>query len=237
MSRIYFHSIDGDAEVKGSGRAYFGVLIGDLALAVLQPNEYVGDRYKKILPVDSYVAVSDDRNFEHNFRLWFSVGGDEKIFAMGGKNIDTFGIALNTAYAVGSDPIKLAARIHGQCELHCYVEGSNRAWMSGIIKDGLKHKIYRAGEGWEEVITLLEKASDSPVVLSFSGGDSFPNQSVADYHNDDWYDLPESQRWEMAMVGIRGKHRLEISPDDWRDYKFSHGITAFDVVEYINKRG
>lgn len=236
MSRVYFHSIEGDEiGVRGSERGYFGCMIGNIALAVLSPSSHNMERYKKVLPADSYVALSDEREFEHDFRLWFTVGGDEKVFTMDGKRVDTFGIALNTAYVLGSDPIKLATRIHGQCELHCFVEGPNRDRMAGIIKEGLKRKIYRANQGWDQVITLLERASDSPVVLSFSGGDSFPDQSSADYHNDDWYDLPESQRWEMAIAGIRKERGLEIKPDNWNEFFFSHGITAFDVVEYVNK--
>jgi hypothetical protein len=238
VSRIYFHSIEGDEiGVRGSERAYFGGLISEIALAVLQPSSHNMERYKKVFPANSYVALSDEREFERNFRLWLRVGSDREGFSMNGKNIDTFEVALNTAYVVGSDPIKLATRIHGQCELHCFMEGPNRAWMAEIIKVGLKSKIYRANQGWEEVISLLEMTGDSPVVLSFSGGDSFPDQSSADYHNDDWYDLPDSQRWEMGMAGIRKERGLEIKPDNWNEFFFSHGITAFDVVEYINREG
>jgi hypothetical protein len=42
MSRIYFHTSNRTVEVLGSERAYMSCLTGDVALAVLRPDEYEG---------------------------------------------------------------------------------------------------------------------------------------------------------------------------------------------------
>lgn len=66
-------------------------------------------------------------------------------------------LAANTALVLGSDAVKMAARIHAQCEIHGYFEGKNRKWAADIVRKGRQAGIFRANMGWEEVIDLLEK--------------------------------------------------------------------------------
>lgn len=118
-----------------------------------------------------------------------------------GVQLDTSNVELNTALVAGSDPVRLAAKIHGWCETHCYVEGPDRKWLADIIDEGLRAGIYRRGlwwvdrpcdgpaenepdrqwsdQGWGDVLDLLRESDDGPVVLSYSVTDSFPNREVA----------------------------------------------------------
>lgn len=108
-----------------------------------------------------------------------------------GVALHTMDVGLNTALAAGSDPIKLAAKLHGYCELHAWVDGPDRAWLAGIMQEGLDIGLYRRGiwyskmpdgprdqwtpQGWEDVITLLRARDDEPVVTSYTVCDGFPN--------------------------------------------------------------
>ncbi|TDD37861.1 hypothetical protein E1287_07335 [Actinomadura sp. KC06] len=48
-----------------------------------------------------------------------------------------------------------------------------------------------------------------------------------------WAELPESERWTLAMAGLRLRSErgalLELTPDGWADYRFGHSLTAFDL--------
>jgi hypothetical protein len=231
MSRIYFHSSDGDAEVRGSERAYFSMLINNIALAILDPKLNRKRLEQIIVDKDSYVLrEKDDLHFANTFEIWFSVSMGAR-FQVNEKIADSFEIALNTAHIMGNDPIKLATRIHGQCEIYCYVEANNKNWLAEIIEKGMKTKIYRANQGWEDVISLLKSSKDSPIVLSYSVCDQFPSASAANYSDyEGWYDLSDEQKWNMGIEGIRKEHGLEMKPDNWDSFFFMNGITAFDAV-------
>jgi hypothetical protein len=115
-----------------------------------------------------------------------------------GVKLRTANIDLNTALIAGSDPVRLAAKIHGWCESHCWVEGPEREWLAGIIDQGLTAGLYRRGlwysdtpdgpkdkwssQGWEDVLTLLRSRDDEPIVLSYSVCDQFPSP----YTHPDW---------------------------------------------------
>jgi hypothetical protein len=169
-------------------------------------------------------------------------------FLLNKEVLGMFALHLNTAYFMGSDSVKLAARLHGQCELHTYVEGPNRQWLADIIKEGRSFKFYRDEMGWEGVIELLESASDGPVVTSFSVTEQFPNRYIADwnaptltdedgeeYEDDDaWYNLPEEERWQMAMKGLRQERGgLEMKPDNWKEFHFGHGLDANQLISKL----
>ncbi len=107
------------------------------------------------------------------------------IFHVAGHEMNVSNVNLNTALVAGSPPVQLAAKIHGWCESHCWVDGPDREWMAGIIDAGLTTGIYRRrlhderAQGWEDVQALLRARDDEPVVLSYSVGDGFPNRDIA----------------------------------------------------------
>jgi hypothetical protein len=231
MSRVSFHSQHGEAEVRGPERAYAGGVCNDLFAAVLGPSRFSTDeqlaQYRALFPEGHYI-----RTIEGDHRYIRSA--IETALAVGQE---FFTETLNTALIMGSDPVKLLARLHGQCEIHAYVEGPDRAWLAGIIERGRTTKVLRAEMGWEGVVALLRARDDSPVVTSYSVCERFPNGAVAGWtDNQDgegWYDLPPAEQWTRALAGIRAERGLRLMPDDWDGFYFGDGETAFDLLERV----
>jgi hypothetical protein len=104
---------------------------------------------------------------------------DREVFGWKGKPVSMGAVAGNTARRAGPDAVKLAARIHWQCEVHCWCEGGDRAWLAGVIGGGLQPGgPFAGGPGrqleWEPVVEFLRSRDDEPVVLSWSNGGQFP---------------------------------------------------------------
>lgn len=246
MSRIYFHSPTNDSEVRGSERAYAAGLINDMFISALGVSDHDFPEsphvLRNIIAPTHYCLRAEGsmfaRQLETALHVHSSMGGPTLV--MDGQPVDTFLAALNTALVMGSDAIKLGARLHGQCEIHAFVEGANRTWLADIIERGRKTGVFRAESGWESVITHLRERDDEPVVTSYSVCESFPNPQAANWKPtnvdedgeadwDAWYDLPEKTQWHMAMSGIR-KSLLEIRPEDWDTFYFGNGVTGFDLL-------
>lgn len=242
MSGVYFHTPSDTARLHGSERAYFSQFCQGLTWSILDYYvEWDMDKLLSVFPASHYVHKM---SASKTVRTAFFAGMGTEL-SLGDRMIDPFTISLNTALAIGSDAVKLAARIHGQCELHCWVSGANRQWLVGIIQQGLACGLYRQAQGWDNVLTLLGAESDSPVVLSYSVCESFPNPTVAkwtpplddesepDY--DQWYELPADEQWRLAFDGLVADKWLELSPDNWADYYFGDGYTALKLVEDLGK--
>lgn len=240
MSRIYFHSEHGESEVRGSERAYAGWLCTQLLYVSLELTHSYHDKertrkYLRLFPSDHYVHSRTDID---TVRLALGIPGDSII--IGNETVSTFQLALNTAFKMGSAPVQILARLHGQCEIHCYVEGKNRKWLSDIIERGIRIGVMRGESGWEETIELLRSHDNGAVVTSYSVKVQFPNREAAGVHmGDEWYDLPHERRWQMAMDGLRSGSMgdgLEMSPDSWDSFYFGDGKTGFDALEYVNEQ-
>lgn len=246
MSRIYFHSPSRESEVRGSERALMGHYVGDLFLMALgvSDDDYPPDRphvLRNILSPTHYAAKETGRQFANLLSVALRVGMDSEILMVDGKAVNVFSASLNTAIVIGSDPIILSARLHGQCEIHTYVEGANRGWLAGVIERGRKSGIFRSDSGWESVIEHLRERNDEPVVTSYSVCEQFPNAGVSGWKPDkvneegegDWdayYDLPSEEQWRMGMEALRAKPFMEMTPDNWRDYYFGDGETGFSLL-------
>lgn len=218
MSRVYFHSpSDGTAELRGSERAHMRLLAYDLAFACFH-TDFMRDNdplFASVPPSVGLYSSQGDR-FRQRFRTWLSVG--EGGFLVDGLNIDKDDLVLNTALAIGGDPLRLFVRLHAQCEIHTWVEGPDRAWLAGIIGEGLGTGIMRPHQGWDDVQRLLLRRDDEPVVTSFSGTDTFPSVNLAgwDEEPDDWYDVPADVQWTRAMEGLRKIKGLRLNPQRWK---------------------
>lgn len=266
MSRVYWHSLHGEAELHGSERMWLAHIVNRVAAAAWD----IGDEYSnsfehgiKIMEMlvpgrDHYLQeylekalaqerlnhvkfsaahyggdsnFDPERRFMSSLRTCLRVGELELLVA--GHRLSTSNIELNTALAVGTDVVALAAKIHGWCETHCYIEGVDREWVADIIDEGLSIGIYRQGlwydadyhqtawerrentnkkwveQGWDEVTKLLRSRNDEPVVLSYSVTDSFPDEMYAtdfvrtDEEDERWYDLSSEERWALALSGLR----------------------------------
>lgn len=250
MSRVYFHSEHGTAELRGSERAYAGVMCSDLLAAVLRVDSQE-DFSRRLSPLRRVIGgyprtAEHGAAFQRALRLYLG-GMSDGYFLVDGREHSVFSVGLNTAYVMGSDPVKLLARMHGQCEIHAYVEGPNRAWLAGIIEQGRAAGIMRAEQGWEEVAALLRERDDGPVVTSYSVCEQFPNGHVAqfEYPEDEngendweaWYELSEDERWARGIAGLRAGSMgrgLELKPDNWAAFHFNSGMNGFLVQAYAD---
>lgn len=246
MSRIYFHSQHGTVEVSGRERAWANALVSDLLLSALnlRGTSWVGDPHPMLQYAPGYVKQLSGKMQYEALVTWVRVG-DMPDNGTPVKGHDLFTVGLNTALVAGSDPIRLLARIHGQCEIHAFVEGQNRNWLAGIVEQGIEAGIMRSSSGWEETLTLLRSRNDEPVVTSYSACEQFPNSSVAkwtptrndeygDPAYDDWYELPEEESWRLALEGLRSEdHGLEMKPDNWKTFFFDDGMNGFKLMGQI----
>lgn len=240
MSRIYFHSPSDTAEVSGSERAYFSNLVAKIGSNIFDLDRDV-EWLKSLIKSEEEVWVKNGRDLA----LFFRVPPLERTYFQTPKgDVDISHLILNTAMRVGSMPVKLAAKIHAQCEIHCWVDGPNRIWLADIIEEGLEDNIFRSGMGWDSVVSLLKARADEPVVCSYSVCEQFPNSGIAgwkppedDSENYDlWYDLPDDEKWKMAMSGLKNAGGcLEISPDSLPTDGFGCMLSAFDLIAMHNE--
>ncbi|WP_433242479.1 hypothetical protein [Actinomadura nitritigenes] len=249
MSRLYFHSPSGTAELLGAGRAHAGIVVQRIGCGAVDAFHH-HERLQELINPEHDMARLDTSGEKITWAFWFDryLSDDDRswpLLAYRGHRIDGLSLLLNTAIAVGSDPVRLLARIDGQCELHCYVEGPNRAWLAGVIDEGLDSGVIRRVQryqpppgaapdpapedwpvrdiGWDGVAALLRARDDEPVVLSDSRTTGFPAP-----HGE----LPEEGRWDASMAELRARSetaRLELAPGDWARYRFDHCLTVFDL--------
>jgi hypothetical protein len=252
MSRIYFHSEHGTAQLHGSERAYMSLLCGRLLVATMEPLDLDwrdrGNPIRRLLPAGHYLLDYPAPLFVERFREWAAVSFDDPGFVYQDRQVSRSSVALNTALVLGNDPMKLLARLHGQCEIHCYVEGPHRAWLAGIMQRGRASRLYRADQGWEAVIDLLQSRDDGPVVCSYSVTEGFPDRGLVqdaglwqpaivegDEDWDAWYDLPAPDRWRLSLAALReARGGLELTPDTWADFYFNDDVTGLDLRAWID---
>jgi hypothetical protein len=251
MSCIYFHSEHGNAELRGSERAYMGCVCNDLTLGVIGDLWRAREWLLPLFPKGHYIHNErDDGYFARTLEIALKVMDKPELTLPDGRQTDFFNIAINTVLLMGSDELKLLARLHGQCEVHCYVEGENREWLADIIRRGREKEIYRESEGWEEVEAFLRQRSDCPVVCSYSVCDNFPSYAnLPDSHpvkQLDWNENSEEieeilnnisteEMWSLCMGALRSraKHGLELTPKHWDGYFFRPNINAFNLQRHV----
>ena len=246
MSAIYFHTKDcDDVFIHGAERALMSMYLNNMAYGVMQSiitPSFLDDEPPKIfrfIPPTHYLRLvqSPYRNFQDNFSAALNAGF---TFTVDDEQIDAFPLVLNTAFRIGSDVYRLMARIHGQCEVHCYVKPENFVWFGNIIQTGLGSKIFRKDMGWEDVLSLLKKTK-SPIVLSYSVCEQFPSSEIANWHDDDgdgdgWYGLSPNEQWDLGFSGLEERNKtwsLEITPDTWEGYHFGPNLSAFDLLNRV----
>lgn len=259
MSRIYFHTREEDVEdvqVLGTERHWMGALCWQITEGFLQLDRYGDDmlkRFRSMIPDGHYLKAPDlrrEQHFRDDFMTAFRVEYSGTLLAWQGRAISPWRVMLNTAVLVGSDAIKLCARLHGQCEIHAWVEGKNRAWLARIIERGLEEGVLREGHpgdskfasGWRNAIKLLRSSKKTPIVTSYSVCEQFPGVHLLSprdgepQDHDEFYEwalsnLTHEQRWDRAMVELRARRAsVELKPSDWRNYYFGDGITALDLT-------
>lgn len=240
MSRLYFHTeTEGDAELLGAERHHMAAVVSDVALAFMP---HLNDpRLAAVVLPEVWATYGTIRNE----RLWRAAinHGPASFFHRDGQPLGTFELLLNTVLSIGNDALCLFARLHAQSEIHCYVEGPDRAWMADLVDEGLKSGIYRQGVGWDKVRELLASGDAHPVVCSHSSSESFPNRYAAQWEppqndegdpdEDAWYELPNDEQWRLGLAGLRDEpgRGLQLAPERLR-YRYGHEV---DLIQLFAK--
>jgi hypothetical protein len=229
MSRIYFHTVNGEAQLYGSERAYLGGLCTDIAWSIIKPAylseldgcAWVPDAVKtRIAEREPYWSIDLDTWFRTTH---FNFGrGDTRVIFQG-ERYDGMDIALNTASAL-SDTLRLAAFIHGRCESHGFFEKAEHGFVYKLIENARTTDTFRAGQGWEDLLELL-RVAESPVVMSYSVCETYPNDvdvPVIDKQT------PE-RHWLRALDTLRKTPWLSFDGEGEDYYNFANAPTAFDI--------
>lgn len=285
MSRLYFSSPSGEAELSGAewhwlrrlaqrpGEAAWDLSTFDRAeqvMALIERDRSSGHLFDSFEKAKSPGQVwTAKREFLETLRLALRV--ETYFVPIAGIRLRTSDVELNTALVAGSDLIRLAAKLSMWADRFPFVEGPDRAWLADLIEQGLKSGMYRRtlngyDLGWPAVVEFLRSRDDEPVVVHYSVEDSFPSRSVADwtapqmpegwvpewardeqgraeweaeYHDpqeywdehtsDLWYELPEAERWERSLAGLRERRPWIRLYPDLAHYTFHLGVTVYDL--------
>lgn len=246
MSALYFHTRDeGVAELRGFEYHHLCETVREIAEGVVGLND--GGRLKSLMsPTVAQSSFRGPFDLQHlNFYRTCLSTSKRDLATFDGEDLGTFHLVLNTAMALGNDPVRLAVRIFGQGDIHAWIDGPNRAWIADIIQEGLDFGVYRQSLkgtpcGWGDVMSLLRSADDAPVVMSYSVESWFPSELLTDYVRDandesPWDDLSPQEQWDTAMAGLQSRKRadrqgLEIQPNDWKDVRFGYGLSMLDLL-------
>lgn len=228
MSQIRFHSVNKFVEVAGTERAYAALICRNIFLGLME-YENIG-KYLKFFREDhpihkDFVTAIKRNEYEliNTIKKYF--GSINTNIIVKGIEIPVWHLYLNTALRMGSNPVKLMARIHGSCEIHCFVEGENRNWLAGLIEDGIETNVLRfktnnMDNGWLNVADMLRDSDDDPVVLSYSVTDPFPN----------------GRNWDSSINSLRKESIIsdkELKPETWNTFGFAPKVWIADLWESL----
>lgn len=239
MARIYFNSPSGSADIRGVERYHAEQAVRDHMWKELGGEEQGIELLRPYLP--DFWQNMPAREIKYFLNASRSFGGG--VVTIDGYDLDLHNVALSSSMKSGSDGLRLLARLHAQCEIYCWVEGHNRAWLAHLIRAQRTDGILRKEVGWEELADFLLSRDDEPVVCSYSGSDDFPNYSLLPQNHrlkkreaagediddifDAWCRMRWTTQWKLCMQELRKlPGRLELRPDDWETYHFGDGITA-----------
>lgn len=217
--------------MSGCERAHFGNLCHRMLCASLGSiMELGGERHwlRKMIPPDHYLQRSPaGPAFERDAHT--ALRGDLfglRLQVPTGETLDPWTLGLNSTLAMGGDALKLVARLHGQCEIHAFVEGRNRAWLAGLIEQGSRDGIFRRQMGWEPLASWLRSSSAEAVVTSYSVCTSFPPFDA---------EKDAALPWSEAVDRLRADGGgLELKPEDWAwpDFHFgAYKVTGFHLED------
>jgi hypothetical protein len=219
MSRVYFSSPSGEAEILGSERAHAGCMVNDLTTSQFRTDNYQNrakNRYSRVLPSGNYLSAVREEFWMKNFATAWCVGMDRFELPHG---LTPFQIGLNTAVYCFGDAIEFMARMHATCEINGWVEGEHRAWFADIIEEGRRRNVMRPGAGWEGLIGFLRSNDEEPVVMTYSVADGFPEAylvhqaglwSPEPYPQDEWDGYTADELLELREID-------KLNWDTWYD--------------------
>lgn len=214
MSAITFESRTRSVKVSGAERANASILTNQLATDLLEPDKNK-ELILKAIPARHYLHDKSLQGASWSRNLYTALYAGAFNFEVNGNAYDTFQLVLDTASTMGDDDVIMLARIHAQCELHGFVNGENRSWMSDIISNA-SHEVFRPGYGWDQVVELLRESNEGPVVMSYSVGDSFLSTMGTEWVH---------ENFDSLDIKIEEDEYDECDEDDLEELKFER---AFD---------
>lgn len=250
MSRVYFRSPSGTAELHGSERAWLGTIaagparsawrLGDADLEQMAsiigmipevPDGQYGANYLHTTLREAQAEESrpsGPRTYEP-FRqlrsaLDMRLGSRhaEGVFEVAGHRVNIADVILNTALVAGSPPIQLAAKLDGWCEIHAWVNGPDRAWLADVITEGLDVGIFRRG-------------------FWFADAPNAPKDRWSDQGWDGVLELLRARADEPVVTSYSASERFPNAgaagwepppmPDDWRpDWAATDGFNEWQAM-------
>jgi len=231
MSRIYFTNREGDVEVHGRERHRMAGLCNNVAWGMIDSMfPPFLDKTPDVLSIfqEAYRELFRTVHFRERLKSWLFAPCDNRMNVCG-VEVDVFSTILNTAYTIGSDVVRLCARIHAQCEIFGYFEPENREWVCEVIQEALGNGIFDASAGWLKVLEMFK--TWSPVVLSYSITDTFPNPYLIGIKEadevDEFLELPFREQFDDCFFYLRkNSPKLEIKDDPQyrfgQEYDFMH---------------
>lgn len=256
MSSITFHSPRGEVSISGRERAWMGIICNDFRKMQMGLTQFGDlDWVEHVFMPGHYIhndavamrrAGTDAERADIKWRLSKSIDtyfhvGDTGPVVLDGKPVDLFCLTLNSALQWGNPAVQLAAKLHGQCEIHCYVEGEDRAWLADLVEKAVEAGVFRPEpsgyDGWEKLAEFLRSTEAEPVVTSYSVTDTFPNPSFApdglDLDQDDpweaWSRIETAKQWEYGMAKLRAEPGLQLSPERLGN-RFGDGMAAREFM-------
>jgi len=260
VSRLIFHSPSGDAQLNGSERSWFSRIVWGVASAAWGIDD-AADRFMQLSRIIAMIPPSGGDTLGGYLRVELAkqrqsggprnlvrlvsslntyldgVGLGGCVLRVGGHDFSARDVARNTALVAGSAPVQLAAKLDGYGEMHCWVDGPDRAWLADVMEQGLEAGIFRRGfwfverpchgdpaaqpdrkwsdQGWGEVTRLLRDRDDEPVVCSYTVCDQFPNREAAEAGG--WQPAPLPDNWVPDWAVTDGRNEWDAMPADQQD--------------------
>lgn len=163
----------------------------------------------------------------HDFvEIWMvKRGGRFASVNIGNYSLSLLDLALNTGLNSGTDVLKLGLRIDAQCRLHPYLEPQDKEWIRLIIAKALEKRYFCDDAGWQDVMNLLRREPDSPVVVYHSEDRSFPDES------EDWRSGIDRIRRENENL----RYSLRLDPSHWNEYYFGLGLDGAKLLKILEQ--
>lgn len=222
MSSISFATRSRSVRLRGAERFHMASICSKVAMSGLNIYDTASSPSwtRKILPQDHYALRYQSNQYEQALVGALGTGWMSLRHPTTGVKIDTFAITLNTALVLGSDVVKLMARLHGQCEIHAFIPPWDAKFIAGLIESGLRPNLFRQDMGWKEVSDLLNHSatSEETVVTSFSVTESFPG----------WDGETDSAKdWDTELARL--DPTLCLKEENWSSYHFGDGTTFMSL--------
>lgn len=232
MSHILFASPESEIRISGRERALMGIYLSNIPLAIYPPWLPEDEPWSRLVRPDSYLlAPSNARAWAERFRTAWQIADHH-------FTVNPLDVSLNTASAIGSDELRVMAWIHGQCEVHGYIEGVHRPWLAARIDRALDVGLIRRDpfgyDGWPALATWLRDDTQHPVVMSYSVCDQFPAEppGLSDEEYEAWEEMPNSAKWVGGLDRLRagGGNVGALDPDTIADRRYGDGRSILDLA-------